>query len=229
MKYSAIYAIVIALLLSCQKNGRESYDYWSEQAYQTFLEMQQLSQSVPCTDIDAFETVMAANFYFLVHPSIQHAFGKLSDRYQSNSSKALEAAIREGIIVEPPEHNPPLRRVCDNEVATLVFAQQLTLEEINAELPIRHDKIINFYHDVPCTDADAWFSQFLKTGCCYEGIAAHKTIDTKIFFDQLTIYNQLMERKLYLENTPCEYETCKRFAKPPQCVDGQPVVELVDE
>jgi len=146
---------------------------------------------------------------------------------QHLQSEAGKAAAREGIVndyIWAP--NPPLRKVCAEGKPTLIYVQNLPLEEINEELPPRLDEIENFYNDVPCTDANAWSSYFLRKGCCMEGIAIHKTIRTAEMFEKIHIHNRLMERKLALEKTDCKNNNCPTQAKPVQCINGKPVIEM---
>lgn len=230
MKHLLLSTLFLTLFFSCQKSeGTGSFEYWSRLSHQKYLEMQDLTESVPCGDIDAFEIVQAESHYFLVHPSIKSRFEKLKSEYHSLLSKMYEAANREGRVFDMLPPSPPLRKLCQDGIATLVYAYQLTIEEVNTELPGRYEEIMNLYHDIPCTDAADWQSLFLRVDCCYEGVAVHKTIRTGEFIEKVEIYSRLIERKLYLGNESCEAGNCKIFATPVQCVDGKPFVELVSE
>ncbi len=168
---------------------------------------------------------------FLVHPSIKTQFDRLIAELEHLQVEASKAAEREGTyiysdIIWMP--NPPVRKVCEDGKPKLVFAQDLTLEEIDGELPPRYEDIQNFYNDVPCINASDWQSQFLRTGCCMEGIAVHKSIGTDEILEKIHIYNRLVEVKLAIDKTTCP-GGCPNFAKPVQCIDGKPVVELTNQ
>jgi len=125
------------------------------------------------------------------------------------------------------EPNPPLRAACRDGKPTLIYAQDLSLTEVNAERAARYPQIQNFYADVPCTDPSVWFVRLMFTGCCPEGVAVHKTIRTDEFLELMFIYSRLSERKRNLENTECE-GGCAGFLTPVVCVDGKPIVELAN-
>jgi hypothetical protein len=219
--------VTVTVLFSCEKEEKKSYLYWSNLVSEKHAEINTLTQSVPCADIEEFELVNQSG-YHLVHPSVRTAFDRLMDELQYLQSEAGKAAAREGILNDLMwAPNPPLRKVCSEGKPKLVFAQQLSLEEINEELPVRLEELENFYNDVPCTDAGEWTSYFLRTGCCMEGIAIHKTIRTAEMFDKVHIYNRLMEAKLALEKPDCRESNCPTQAKPVQCIDGKPVIEMV--
>lgn len=226
MKRILLLLVAAAFLYSCEKEEKHPYAYWSNLVSEKYGEIHTLTQSVPCTDIEEFEIVHKSG-YHLVHSSIKEQFDQLMVELEQLQSEASKAATREGILNDSMwAPNPPLRKECADGKPKLIFAQDLSLEEINAELPVRYEELENFYNDVPCTDADEWSSYFLRTGCCMEGIAIHKTIRTAEMFDKIHIYNRLMEGKLWLEKVKCVGVDCPNMAKPVQCIDGKPVVEM---
>jgi hypothetical protein len=58
-----------------------------------------------------------------------------------------------------------------------------------------------------------------------EGIAVHKTIRSTEMKEKIALYNRLMENKLRLEKTTCQ-GGCANMARPVQCKDGKPFVEV---
>lgn len=187
-----------------------------------------MTQSVHCTEINDFETVQIGHNYLLLHPSIKGQYGKLMQEYEYLQTQAGKAAGREGIlndIFAPP--NPPVRKQCQNGKPTLIFAQNLTLEEARSELSTRLAEIKAFYNDVTCTNANDWSAYGIRTGCCIEAIAIHKTIKTVEFIQKIDLYNRIMEQKMTLEKVSCAgIPPCANSIKSIQCVDGKPVIEM---
>lgn len=220
------------LFLACSKDNSKSYEYWNEQVNAKAKELNTLLKSVPCTNIEEFEIVQHPYYtYFLVHSSLKNQFEKLKlelDHYQDERNKAAE---REGIFTPVlqnsvmPAPNPPLGKYCHNGKAKLRFADDLSLAEINIELPKRYKELQEFYKDVSCSNPNDWTRHFLRTGCCMEGIAVHKTIRSNEMTEKIALYNRLMENKLFLEKTYCP-GNCPNMAKPVQCKDGKPFVEV---
>lgn len=224
--------IAFLLLLGCTKDSSKSYKYWSEQVNQKTQEITTLLESVPCTNIDEFEIVKQSNYY-LVHLSLKKPFEKLRKELDHLLDEQHKAAEREGIVcydVQPlfsfPPPNPPLAKACQNGKAVMRYAHDLSLDEINTELPKRYQELQDFYKDLTCTNPNDWSSGFLRKGCCMEGIAVHKSIRSNEMIDKIEIYNSLMERKLGLEKTNCQDRNCPNRARPVQCKDGKPFVEV---
>ncbi|HMR18015.1 MAG TPA: hypothetical protein PKA53_01835 [Sphingobacterium sp.] len=226
MKRILLLFVAATLLFSCEKEEKKSYLYWSNLVSEKHAEINTLTQSVSCTDIEEFEIVNRSG-YFMVHLSIMLKFDQLMVELEQLQSEAGKAATREGILNDMMwSPNPPVRKVCADGKPKLIFAQNLSLEEVNEELPIRLEELENFYNDITCTNADEWTGYFLRAGCCMQGIAIHKTIRTAEMFEKVHIYNRLMERKLSLEKMDCKDMNCPNEAKPVQCIDGKPVIEM---
>ncbi|MGE8378275.1 MAG: hypothetical protein ACN6PN_07995 [Sphingobacterium sp.] len=220
------------LFLACSKDSSKSYDYWSELASKKAEEISTLLQSVPCKNIEEFEIIQRPYYtYYLVHSSLKSQFEKLQQELDYLQDERNKAAEREGKIfyetqlMSMPVPDPPLGKVCDNGKAMLRFAHNLSLEEINVELPKRYKELQEFYKDVVCSNPNDWQSHFLRTGCCMEGIAVHKTIRSNEVIEKIQLYNRLTERKLSLEKTTCQ-GGCPNMARPVQCRDGKPFVEV---
>lgn len=224
-KLQLFLAFLVICLVSCDKDNDRSFEYWSNQVSEKYKQINELTQSVSCADIDDFELVNK-NGYYLVHPSIKSNFDQLMLELERLNTEMYNAAGREGIMFDlTMEPNPPVRRLCKDGKATLIYAQDLSLSEVNTELADRYPKIQNFYADVPCTDPSAWTARFMRNGCCMEGIAVHNTIRTDEFLEQIFIYSSLSAIKLQLENVQCT-GGCPNMAKPVACVNGKAVVEL---
>lgn len=219
--------LLLLFLLGCSKEEK-SYEHWSKLASEKYKEIVALTQSVHCTEINDFETVQIGHNYLLLHPSIKGQYGKLMQEYEYLQTQAGKAAGREGIlndIFAPP--NPPVRKQCQNGKPTLIFAQNLTLEEARSELSTRLAEIKAFYNDVTCTNANDWSAYGIRTGCCIEAIAIHKTIKTVEFIQKIDLYNRIMEQKMTLEKVSCAgIPPCANSIKSIQCVDGKPVIEM---
>jgi len=228
MKRNLFYLPMMTFLLffACSKSEPQSYEYWSKLVNEKYQEINLLVQSVPCTDIEAFQITKMGASYYLVHPSIKTQFDKLQTELQQLEKERGKAASREGILSDSYMlPNPPVRKVCDQGKPKLIYVQNLSIDEINAELPVRYKEIQEFYQDIPCTDPNEWTSYFLRTGCCMEGVAIHKTIRSEEMVAKIELYNRLMEAKMHLEKVHCE-GGCPNMAKPVQCKDGKPIVEL---
>ena len=219
------------LFIACSKDSSKSYDYWSELANKKAEEISTLLQSVPCTSIEEFEIIQRPTFnYYLVHSSQKNQFEKLRKELDYLQEELYKAGEREGkilydIISDQILTEPPLGKVCDNGKAKLRFPRDLSLEEINVELPKRYKELQEFYKDVTCTNPNDWNSHAFRTGCCLEGIAVHKTIRTKEMLEKIEIYNRLIENKHRLEKTSCQ-GGCPNMVRPVQCRDGKPFVEV---
>lgn len=220
------------LFIACSKDSSKSYDYWSELANKKAEEISTLLQSVPCTSIEEFEIIQRPYYtYYLVHSSLKSQFEKLQQELDYLHEERNKAAEREGKIfydtqqLSMPVPDPPLGKVCDNGKPKLRFAHNLSLEEVNVELPKKYKELQEFYKDVACSNPNDWQSHFLRTGCCMEGIAVHKTLRSNEMIEKIQLYNRLTERKLSLEKTSCQGE-CPNMARPVQCRDGKPFVEV---
>lgn len=224
--------LLFILISSCDKSDEKSYEYWSNQVSEKYKEIELLTGSVPCTNIDEFETVsiMRAAWldYFLVHPSVKSRFLLRLQELNDLREKQLEAQLREGISIYYDAYfRYPLHKECKEGKATLVFSYDLTVDELNAEIPVRYEELKNFYKDVPCTNANEWTSQGLRVNCCYEGFAVHKTIKTKEVMEKIQLYNRIVETKLMKEGTSCFSVNCKGNIQPVKCVDNKAVVEIL--
>ncbi|NGM66145.1 hypothetical protein [Sphingobacterium sp. SGR-19] len=230
MKKTFFLLFVTLFLMSCESDKDNSYEYWSRLVSAKHSEITALALSVPCQDVEEFEIIPLQGVftdYFLVHPSIKTAFDKLFAELEELRSKMYEAASREGIYFDFLVRNPPLRKVCHDGKAKLVFAQDLSLEEINEELPVRYEEIKNFYNDIICTDPNDWTVFRLHLAeCCFEPVPLHKTIRMPEALQKLELYNRLIERKRQLENTTCYQTTCENKVKNITCINGKPVIEI---
>ncbi len=225
MKKIILFLFLTGMLLSCSKEEK-SFSYWSELASNKYEEIIKLSQSVACQNIDEFEIKPFAYSYILLHPSIQKEFNKLIKEYERFQLKASQAA-GPGQVYNTlmPEPNPPLAKRCIDGKPSLIYPKDLSLDEAKAELESRSLILQDFYKDVPCTKAEDWFIARIRTGCCQEGIAVHKTIKTGEFLNHLHIYNRLMERKMTLEKVNCMgTQDCPQSSLPVQCINGKPVI-----
>ncbi len=223
-----IYSFLVLLsfqLLSCSKSDElKSSSYWGKRAQEKKREINLLSESVPCQDISTFKVVFKHN-YFLVHPTIQARFDRLLAEYDDYFNKMLDAAAREGIIYDFLYPIPPIKVVCRDGKATMLFVQDLTIQEVNEELPKFKNNIMDFYKDVNCTDPSEWGSMILIVNCNYEGFAIHKKIRNKEFHELLLTYYELNNRKNQLENIKCDGMSSNKQATI-SCKEGKPVVTI---
>ncbi|WP_343562299.1 hypothetical protein [Sphingobacterium sp.] len=220
------------LFLACSKDNFNSFEYWDEQVIEKTEELTTLLQSVPCTNIEEFEIIQQPYYtYYLVHSSLKSQFEKLKQELDHLQDERYKAAEREGKIRYEaldfimPIPNPPVGKICDNGKPKLRFAHDLSLEEVNVELPKRYKELQEFYKDITCDNPNDWQSHFLRTGCCMEAIAVHKTIRSAEMIEKIQLYNHLTERKLSLEKTSCQGD-CPNSARPVQCRDGKPYIEV---
>lgn len=226
------YVFTMVLFLACSKNESEpkSYEYWNNLVNEKREEIFTLVQSVPCTVIDEFE-IIKKNGYYLVHPSVKVDFDNLQGELEKLEVERNAARAREGWIGDLPLTIPshPVRKICDNGKPKLVYVKDLSMEEINAELPVRYTEINNFYKDQVCSDATQWIGRYIFSGCDVEPIAVHKTIRNEEMVSKIDIYNQMMVMKIQHEKQSCDVKV--RFdkvfeTKPVICKDGKPTVIL---
>lgn len=227
------FLLFIALyLFACKSDKEYPYQYWLQLTKEKYEEIIALTESVSCKNIQEFETISSGSMfsdYFLVHPSIKVAFHKLYLELEQLRTEMYKAAGREGIYFDSfYKPNPPLRKTCEDNIAKLIFVQDLSIEEINEELPIRYDEIKNFYNDTPCIDPTDWtvFPLYLAE-CCFEPIAVHKTIGVSEVIEKIEIYNRLINRKHQLDNRSCIQINCETLTKAVSCISGKPVIETV--
>jgi|SRR5690606_34902862 len=233
-KNTFLLLTTLLLLLSCKSDKEYPYEYWSRLVDEKHIEIVALTESVTCTDIEEFEIIPFGSYmapqYYLRHFSIQLAFDKLLAELDHLQNERIRAAAREGIYSGIWMPNPPLHKACKDGKAKLIFAQDLSLEKINEELPIRYEEIKNFYNDVSCNDSEEWsVGLLLRSECCYEPIAKHKTIDSIEINEKIEIYNRLMERKHQLENTSCIQINCEATTNTLSCMNGKPTIKIVHQ
>lgn len=219
--------IVLLCFLSCKKESIKSYAYWSDRVNEKQKEIDLLLTNISCTNSNDFEIITKDFGYYLVHPSNKNQFNKLIQDLEKLKLEQDEAMRRENIQVYYSSLviTPPIKKICEEGKPKLIFTHDLSLSEIDEELPKRYEEIKNFYKDIPCTDPNDWMSRILRKYCCNEGIAVHKTIKSAEMTMLIDTYNQLFQYKMARENTNCS-EICNNFAKPVQCRDGKPYVEL---
>lgn len=220
MKKILTSLIVLTLLMGCSKDEEKSYTYWSNLVEKKQIEINNLVQSVACTDVSDFE-IIAKNGYHLVHPTVKSTFEILQtelDNLLKERSKADPIKDAENLLFTHPI--TPIKKICENGKPKLIFPSDLSLEEINVELPLRYAEISAFYKDVPCTDANAWFIYVIRNACCLESMAIHKTIGTQELTTKINSYNRLIEAKMTLEGTTC-LAPCPDRATAITCMDGK--------
>ncbi|MVZ62602.1 hypothetical protein [Sphingobacterium humi] len=218
--------LLLNILSACSKDATEkNADYWNAKADEKSKELVALLESIPCENVDDFIQKTYVMSYYLVHPSIEQKADKLAKEYEILFHKWVDAIQKEGGVVDFAQMNPPVGRSCVNGKATLRYAQELSLEEVKAMMPGKYEAVKDFYKDVPCTNPNDWSAYFLRSGCCPEAVAIHKTIRSAEFVELVITYNVLVQRKMQLEGTVCE-GGCANAAKPVVCKDGKPLVEL---
>lgn len=226
------YLFTVVLFLACSKTEPEpkSYTYWNDLVNEKYEDIYTLTQSIPCTDIEEFEIIKRKGYY-LVHPSVKAEFEKLQVELEQLESERNAARAREDWVGDLPPTIPshPVRKICDNGKSKLIYVKDLSIEEINAELPVKYNEIQTFYEDVTCTDASQWVGRFILTDCDVEPVAIHKTIRNDQMIAKVDIYNQMMVVKM--QNEPPKCGEPERFNKifeseTVKCEEGEPVVTV---
>lgn len=223
--------LILILFFGCSKNETKSYEYWNDLTNKKYAEINILTQSVACSNITEFEIVAIGRSYYAVHPSVRERFDILRNELEELERERGIAGSREGFAWAREESlfpNPPVRKVCENGKPLLIYAQNLSLEEVNSELPIRHEEIRTFYQNISCTDANQWNGRYIiSQNCGFEAFAVHESIRKDEMDTKLDVYNMLMIRKMTLEGTKCEqaFLTDKLLKNEPvKCEAGKPVV-----
>lgn len=223
--------LILTLFLGCSKSEPKSYEYWNDLTNKKYAEINVLIHSVSCSNIEDFEIVATGRNFYAVHPSIRESFDRLKAELEGLEREREIAGSREsfaGATEQSLFPNPPVKMMCENGKPLLIYANNLTLDEVNLELPIRYDEIRTFYENVPCTDANQWNGRYiLSQNCSVESFSVHKTIRKDEMNTKLDVYNMLMIRKMALERTKCEtaFLTKKLLSNEPvKCEAGKPVV-----
>ncbi|WP_144062764.1 hypothetical protein [Sphingobacterium paucimobilis] len=228
MKRSTLFHLcMVILFIACSKSEPKSYEYWNNLVSEKYEEINALVQSVPCTDIEAFE-IIKRNGYYPVHFSVRKQFDRLQVELEQLQQERNIASSREGMLsdIGPRIPNHPLRKVCDSGKAKLIYVKDLSMEEIDSELPVRYKEIKAFYKDVRCTDASQWTGHYIFSDCKMEAIAVHKTDRHEEMLERIDIYNLMKMRKAASENLNCNKTSSNSVfsIKPVECRDEKPVV-----
>ncbi|WP_437918654.1 hypothetical protein [Sphingobacterium sp. LRF_L2] len=223
------YLSMVIFVLACSKSEPKSYEYYNNLVNEKYEEINTLIQSVSCTNIDEFEIVRIQRYY-LVHPSIRTVFDKLQTELAQLEKEKSIAYVREGWIggdTSPTIPNHPVKKICENGKPRLLYVNDLSIEEIDAELPNRYEKIKTFYKDVSCTDANQWIGRYLvSANCNMEVVAIHETVQNEEVVAKIDLYNLMMIKKLRSEKQECIGSIYDKFfeSKTVQCENGKPVV-----
>ncbi len=230
-KHTLLQIFILALFLACSKNEPKSFEYWDDLANKKRSEITALTQSIPCSNIEEFGIVSTGGNYYPVHLSIIEKFARIKLELEDILREREIAGSREGFAWAREESllpNPPVRKVCQNSKPLLIYSHDLSLEEVNLELPIWYEEIKTFYENVSCNDANQWTGRYiLSQNCSIEAFAVHKTVGKEEMDNKLDVYNMLMVRKMSLEKTKCESGfPAEKLVKnqPVICEAGKPVV-----
>lgn len=228
---SGLIVFFLLATTACQKS--ETYEELSKIAHDKYLEIKALSESRSCTDLDEWQmkTIYYSCWYhFAIHQDDVEEFERLAEEYIVAQKRADEAGDRPILFyLSLCGPNPPAMMTCEAGKPKLVHAYEIDdLSVVESELASRYDEIMSFYAGVPCTDPEDWTSRIMRNGCCYEGVAVHKTIKTWEAIELLYIHGGLNAQKMRLIETECNYEACNYSIGSVQCRDGRPYVEMTD-
>ncbi|UIR56079.1 hypothetical protein LZQ00_17670 [Sphingobacterium sp. SRCM116780] len=166
--------ILFLTVFSCNKEHLTSTEL-GELASKKRQEIQNLIAKKTATNVDEWYVKKAPNYwcgnsYFPMHKSLEKDFDKLWKEYHNLVSQEVDAGIKEGIIYEPCEYffwyqEEPIRLIIENNVAKLILASDLSVEESQSMLPELEKKIQTYNNNLQCTGTEKWETTGLIDGC----------------------------------------------------------------
>lgn len=151
------------IFIACQKERYSSAE-WRELAQGKWNEIQVLTSSIPCnqeneTSIEEIKLDCYTSF-LPVTPAIAAEFGRLRDEYLSLRAKEREAAIKEGVIIEPCDYlwitPDPIRLGCADNRIQVYTVENIPLDEGEALAAELYTEIMHYTDTVRCVDAVNW-------------------------------------------------------------------------
>ncbi|MGJ1433326.1 hypothetical protein ACR79M_17370 [Sphingobacterium spiritivorum] len=211
----------------CKKDpGYEELNHLADEKYQ---EIVQLTQSVACGDPSVWKIATIYNVipqYIPIHPSIQEKFRILSEEYIVLIKRAKNAPDAPTLYyTDIIQGYPPIGIRCKNNKAELYYAKDMTLEEIEVELPKHLREIVDFYKNDICTNPNMWRISYIMQDCKYIPIIYNENIRAEEFYRKSSQYQSLYAFKRQLQGTPPCTNQNDKPAKGVSCENGKPVIQ----
>ncbi|MGJ1197036.1 hypothetical protein ACR777_12855 [Sphingobacterium spiritivorum] len=215
------------LVLGCKKDpGYEELKRLADEKYQ---EIVQLTQSVACGDPSVWKIATIYQLgpvYLPVHPSFEERYKKLVEEYHVRRKRADNAPDAPPIpYLDYIEGYPPIGIRCKNNKAELYYAKDMTLQEIEEELPKYFTEIVDFHKNDPCTNPNLWRIGYIRQDCKYIAVLYNENIRGEEFYRKGRQYESLYAQKRQLQaSPPCSNQNDKP-AKGVSCENGKPVIQ----
>jgi hypothetical protein len=198
MKKALTVVMVILLFNSCKKE-ENTWEYWDDLATKKMQEITNLSNNYACSEIENLtiqNTYNFCSFDILIHKNDIQKFNELNKQYQEYKRKANEAG--RPMVYYDCLFDKPIKIGCKENKAYLVFTYNISLEDLNIEMPKLYTEIKNHYNSLNCENINNLTGVTLYTDNVEEAIAIRATdLD---FWQKVQTYKLLNQRKAQLEN-----------------------------
>ena len=197
----------ITILLGCKKDEK-SAEYWNDKVLQTYNEILSLSKNYTCADIpqlsiNAFYATCPVNI--LIHKKDENKLGNLTKDYEYYYQKYRETSSNLSEPLCGTIH--PFRIDYKDNKPYIIDINNISLEEINSELPKLYNEIKDYYKNTVCNSIDDWQGFALINEDTKEAIAGKKS--DIAFHQKIQLLYQLHCVKLSLEGKECNLKLYK--------------------
>ena len=207
MKYTWIIFLLALLINSCKKD--ETWQHWDNLAQKKYEEIITLASNYSCTDTPelTYQTInnKYCNEYILIHNNDLKKFEDLNRQYQEYRMKAYDSGMQ--LLAINCYTPPPVRIACKENKAYILNANNMTLQDLEIEIPKQYQEIKNYYNSRPCTSLADWLGLVLIHEETLEPIAIKKA--DRNLMEKISLYNNMIERKMQFENKTRSYTDVK--------------------
>lgn len=211
---------LVSIFSGCSKE--KDYTYWSDKMNEKSKEIETLVYSVPCSDIDEFQP-MLAGIYYPVHPTVKERFLQLASEYREYYNKWY-ATNPQSPVIHPIDPFPPIDKVCRDGKPKLIYPKDLGLDEVKQAIDQYLSKLRDLSKDTPCNNPEDWVVYSFRLECCPEFIPVHKELYREHYYSLGQPLYALFERMHELDKTECDVP-CNTPEQHIVCKDGKAVVE----
>lgn len=196
MKKAIFLFVTIFLFNSCKKD--ESWEYWDNLAEKKYEEIIALSNSYACSETSNLTTQVVYNICastILVHKNDLKRFEELYKQFLSYEEKANK--LGRPAITAMCAMDSSIKIGCKDNKAYLLNAYNISLEDLNIEMPKLYTEIKNHYNSLTCENINNLTGMTLYTGDVKEAIAIKNTDGS--YYNKVQMYRLLNHRKAELE------------------------------
>lgn len=212
------------LLQGCSKDSEKSYEYWSELANLKLKEIENISSSYTCNDMDkiSFKN-LGCSYYVLLHERDTEKFNVLWKSYEELRSKAetLRGPSYYSVICIDI---PPFRIDCIDNKPTLITVSNINIEEINSKIAELKADFNTYQENSSCINPNDWTYAIFNNGSCeleYIPIPKAETQNAH-YYTKYNLLNTLYSRKKMLESSTCIPPSSKQGTV--KCVNNKATV-----